>query len=229
MDIISVEFEKSFLVNVKNHEMKVLKDDGFYRHIRFRSPRSISYGFEIITWPGYLSIVGDMGDYVFARTHDMFSFFRNRRASSWDKPGKTIFINPDYWAEKIQAVSRHGDFEVFDESKIKRYILRQFYYYCKYDKLAKKQRRKLKDEIRDDLFDCDLKNEESARDLLYNFSSKYSAIDFDDHSEIPFTRYGTHYGWCLHAIVWGIERYDKAKSDLQKVLLAVDWEAEKNV
>jgi hypothetical protein len=33
-------------------------------------------GFDVVTWPGHLSISGDMGCFVFTRVDDMFTFFR---------------------------------------------------------------------------------------------------------------------------------------------------------
>lgn len=73
------------------HEMTILHDDGLHRHLRFRSPDHGHYWFELITVPGALIFRGDGDSYVFARTTDMFEFFRSRNGS----------INPHYWAEKL--------------------------------------------------------------------------------------------------------------------------------
>src|ERR1039457_99476 len=74
------------------HEMTVIHDDGLYRHLRFQKPGSWIYGYDIVTWPGYLAITGDAGEYMFARLPDMFEFFAGN-----DR------INPQYWAEKLRG------------------------------------------------------------------------------------------------------------------------------
>ena len=71
--------EQSFLKDVAEHQMTVLRDDGVNRHVQFRRPGTICMGFELITWPGYLCYTGDMGTYVFRRLEDMFEFFRTDR------------------------------------------------------------------------------------------------------------------------------------------------------
>jgi hypothetical protein len=88
-----------FAVDAAHHVMKIRRDDGLYRHLEFRRfapprqgepPRLQSfYWFDLVTWPGHLAIDGDMNGYQFARTEDMFGFFRGNR------------INPGYWAEKL--------------------------------------------------------------------------------------------------------------------------------
>lgn len=59
--------EARFPSDIATHRMTVIKDDGVYRHLRFRRPDTNCYSFDILTWPGYLAYVGDMGDYVFQR------------------------------------------------------------------------------------------------------------------------------------------------------------------
>src|SRR5580692_6155935 len=90
-----------FQRDTANHEMTVLHDDGLYRHLRFmqvitdeltgKQSRSSFYWFDLVTWPGNLVINGDMETFAFARSDDMFGFFRGDR------------INPGYWAEKVRA------------------------------------------------------------------------------------------------------------------------------
>lgn len=75
--------------------MKVLRDDGLYRHLRFaafETKHAWHWRFDVLTWPGYLALVGDIADgYVFARVEDMLTFFNHPR------------INPRYWGEKVVA------------------------------------------------------------------------------------------------------------------------------
>src|SRR5258708_33733869 len=93
--------EASFLKDVATHEMIVRRDDGPYRHIRFQRPDTICLYFDVVTWPGFLCFSGDAGCYVFSRLPDMLEFFRYE-----SKPAGKLFINPDYWGQKVEAVDR---------------------------------------------------------------------------------------------------------------------------
>src|ERR1700760_3629526 len=89
---------EAFDREITRHEMKVVRDDGLYRHLRFKRPDTGMYYFDLITWPWHLCITGDASDgLVFSRTEDMFTFF----GSSPD-----YRINPKYWAEKLQIPGR---------------------------------------------------------------------------------------------------------------------------
>jgi hypothetical protein len=101
------QVEARFRSDTTEHIMSVLRDDDVYRHLRFSKPGTHDYRYDLVTWPGYLAIVGDCDDYVFMRTRDMFTWF------AWDRE-----INPGYWAEKLQAVSRHGDARVYSEDAL---------------------------------------------------------------------------------------------------------------
>ena len=90
------ESYERFARDIEKHELTVLRSDGVYRHIRCSKSNSSDMHFEIVTWPGYLAYVGDMGAYTFQRTEDMFEFFRR-------PDGK---INPRYWSEKVEAYGR---------------------------------------------------------------------------------------------------------------------------
>ena len=80
----------------RDYKMKVFKDDGLYRHLRFKNGDSMNGYFDVTTWPGYLCFSGDMGCFVFSRIEDMVEFFAD---------GET----PGYWSEKVQAESIFGD------------------------------------------------------------------------------------------------------------------------
>lgn len=84
---------KQFEGETSEHVITIIKDDGLYRHIRLGRPGNGSiWSWQLITWPGYLTIVGDIGDgWTFSRLEDMFEFFES---SSGD-------INPSYWWEKM--------------------------------------------------------------------------------------------------------------------------------
>lgn len=88
---MSEEIAARFARETAEHQMTVLHDDGLYRHLRFRNPKSGMYWFDLITVPGALIFRGDGDSFVFARLADMFEFFR----------GPVGQINPQYWAEKL--------------------------------------------------------------------------------------------------------------------------------
>lgn len=87
------------LGNVAEHELKALRDDGVYRHLRFKAPDTWMWSFDLVTWPGYLFVGGDIGEgYVFTREHDMLTFFDDGQPDG--------HINPHYWAEKVTRGAR---------------------------------------------------------------------------------------------------------------------------
>lgn len=96
----ATEAAEAFARDTADHELTVLHDDGLYRHLRFirmveqedgtRKPTSF-YWFDIITWPGCLTINGDMETFTFSRVPDMFEFFRGHEP------------NYGYWAEKVRG------------------------------------------------------------------------------------------------------------------------------
>lgn len=91
---------RAFRANTEKHEMRVLHDDGLYRHLRFAEPGTGIWHFDLVTWPGSLAIRGDIGEgFIFTRIDDMLDFFDNGRRG----PGE---INVTYWAEKLDRGSR---------------------------------------------------------------------------------------------------------------------------
>ena len=84
----------TFLQDVAQHQIHVIRDDGVYRHVRFKRPDTYCSHFDLITWPGHLCYTGDMGTYVFTRLRDMFDFFRRPDNEKWHR------IDRRYWAEK---------------------------------------------------------------------------------------------------------------------------------
>ena len=93
--MIRRQFDTStrFLLDTALHRMEIIRDDGLYRHLRMKQPGTSCYYFDIITWPGYLTVTGDMGTWTFSRIADMFDFF-----GAW----KGV-INTHYWSEKLEA------------------------------------------------------------------------------------------------------------------------------
>lgn len=90
------------------HQMRVLHDDGLYRHLRFANPTTSFYWFDVITWPGHLALSGDLGAEVWARNPDMLDFFRH--------DGRPDFR---YWSEKRQSDASPTE---FSERLVRRWV-----------------------------------------------------------------------------------------------------------
>jgi hypothetical protein len=186
------EIAARFARETARHEMQILHDDGLYRHLRFKTPAFGSiYSFDLITWPGCLTIRGDIKEaYTFVRLADMFEFFRRQR------------INPDYWSEKLD-----GDRDrvtVYDqasfEKRVKEYVVEAI--------REGDAPRGIGAEVTRDIFECgDITHEAGARAELESF--KYEGFTFVDTWEWNFRDWDQGFLRACHAIVWGIGRYDK--------------------
>jgi hypothetical protein len=178
-----------------------VREDGLYRHIRCSRPDTGCGSFDVITWPGYLAFVGDMGDFVFSRLPDMFNFFR----------GPDGRINPGYWAEKVKSKSCFGKgVEVFSVEKFHesvRYMARQT--------LDLEDGDDLPEDVIDEL-DALLRAEDEWECVseVRNFSS--DRFDFTDFFEYDNNEYTYHFIHCLRGIVWTINRYDEQKASAEK-------------
>lgn len=103
---------KQFERETSEHQTTVLHDDGLYRHLRFAKPGTRIWSFDIVTWPGHLSIAGDIGDgWTFSREPDMIRFFT---------PATKLDINPGYWWEKLPQQLRKAA-KVFDDEALRKH------------------------------------------------------------------------------------------------------------
>lgn len=205
------------VASTKKHQMAVLRDDGVYRHIRFKEPGTSIWWFDLVTWPGNLVVTGDIGAFHFARLTDMFEFFRN-------PPG---YINAGYWAEKLRGPV---DPTVYQPEIAKRKVFEEFWERRgDYPGQAADIWRALRHEVLDEETLC---SEESVHRALSGFRYRVSVpieperdfvpqrvprrdsllFRFSDTWEWDFRDYDWHFLVSLHAIVWGINQYDKAKS-----------------
>jgi hypothetical protein len=178
------EAESAFPRDIANYAMNVIRDDGLYRHLRFSKPGTMWMHFDIITWPGYLAYVGDMGSYVFSRLTDMFDFFRHDR------------INPEYWAEKVHAMDKIYGIEEYSEDLARAWVKEQL------------DEGDASDEVRADAEGIDYNNGEAR---LYDSIDGVGWYGFDDHLEANFKDYTYLYIWCCLAIVWAVKQYDERK------------------
>lgn len=194
--------QKTFLRDVATHQITIIKDDGLYRHIRLKRPDSTSYYYDLITWPGYLSMTGDMGCYVFQRNRDMFEFFRpDSYALNRVKSG--LYINPCYWGEKLEAVNAQ-------DGAIKKYCPATFTksvkeYFLRHGKKSFNSElfREIKSQVLNSADD-----EYEAVTAVREF--EHEGFEFVDFWEYGITDYTYHYIWACYAIVWGIQQYDAA-------------------
>lgn len=197
-----------FTLDCGHHVMTVRHDDGLYRHLAFRRPGTGLYWFDLITWPGHLTFVGDMGSYTFARTDDMLGFFLSG-------PG----INPSYWAEKLQG-DPGGRTSVirYSEELFRAHVIDAFREHADDHGWVLTDIAALWAEI-DDVLDIG-HDEDLARDALRDFAWKPEPWLDDELLGVvqPFTfspdacwdwelrDYSYRFLYCCHAIRWGAER-----------------------
>lgn len=189
--------ENRFISDVSLHQMTVLRNEGLFRHLRFRTNNSVIMGFDLITWPGSLCIDGDMGTYVFRRLPDMFQFFRTDRQQP--RQGQALFINLGYWAEKVMAADKNGKIEEFDPARAKQRLV---------EELRELRGIKSKEERRD-IYDAVVS---SLDDGEYE-TRRALADEFPDSWEWRLTDFTYQFVWCCYAIAWGIQQYDAAMAE----------------
>lgn len=189
--------EQIFLNDVKDHNLKILRNDGLYRHIILSQEDTYHHWFELITWPNHLCINGDMGTYTFSRVEDMFKFFR-----SSDGP---LYVNTDYWAQKCTARSAE-EISEFSEEIFKSRIKEWYKDFISGVDISDIESEELWQEI-DDEFSGVSSNAEAYEAADAYKSRKYGRI-FEDFSEVDCEDYTYQYRWCCYAIVWAIKEYD---------------------
>lgn len=196
-----MDTKERFALDTAEHKMTILHEDGLYRHLRFKKPKTGMYWFDIITWPGALAIRGDMGNYVFARLDDMFEFFRGHA------------VNEQYWAEKMIA---GPDPMEYDIKRLSRLVME---YVKETDEVEnEEERERLMDAVKQEiLFDERAEySENEAQCLVRDFAfplKSGSTFQFYDTWGWSMKEYTLHFRWCLHAIVYAIQTYDTAKKD----------------
>lgn len=200
------EVASRFAEDTKDHVMTVELDQGVHRCLYFGKPGTSSYSFRIVTWPGHLGYSGDMGDFMFCRLEDMFKFFRGER------------INPSYWAEKCVAVSRDGGVEEFSADAFLAAVRSEIE--ARWDRVEDAPPELVEDVMREAEQHAH-DSRESAITWAVNYafdwehngdSGTFTMQDFWEHD---CTAYTHRFLWCLHALVWGIGKYDESKAAAQ--------------
>lgn len=172
-----------FVNDVRLHSMDVKLDNDVHRHLTFSKNGSSILRFSIVTWPGYICICGDMGEYVWARTRDMFSFVRGSIHSEV------------YFTEKLTAVSEKRGFLEFQHELWEETIEDLLAHFGEVE------------ETRNSLLDLQVNAEpgsfEEACELL-------DGTGIDDVFEwfSGLQDYSYQYLWCLRALQFAVETYD---------------------
>lgn len=197
--------EAQFLLDVAEHQMTILRDDGGNgRHVRFSRPGTVCMHFDLITWPGYLCYTGDMGTYVFQRLTDMFEFFRTDREYK-KRNGAKLAVNLSYWGEKLQATDRDG-YRKYSAEKFKANVMDWVEQRGLTGKLGHGLRNELQSEVLDHADDGADTAYRAAMDFVWNGKRV-----FPDFYEVDSEDYSHRFLWCCYALAWGIEKYDAAK------------------
>ena len=196
-----------FLRDVATHELSIIRNDGLYRHLRFKRPGTSCMYFDLITWPGHLCYTGDMGTYVFSRVSDMLEFFRRDCADQ-------LPINPGYWSEKVQAADggRHPGC-VFEYDHDRYLAVVNEYLSDWLEGLDDEAAAELREAVQDDVLQlADSHDEHGNYNRAYEFSAEVGGqtFEFTDLFERNFRRFTPRFLWCCRALVWGIEKYDAA-------------------
>jgi len=193
--------KENFLKDVKEHEITIFKNDGLYRHIRFRKPHESAFYFDLVTFPHHLVYTGDMGTYVFSRIEDMFEFFRSNDGE--------VHPNFDYWSEKCLSESIFGD-------GIREFSIKEFED-CVVDHarecLGREQEEELTENEKFELYDLLHCNDEyEAVEAIREHCSL--DIPMDDFSWSSCRVFTDHFIWCCCAIQWGIMQYDEKAKEM---------------
>lgn len=97
-----------FLGQTRGHELRVLRDEGLYRHLRVQAPGTRMWSWDVTTWPGHLATSGDIADgLVFTRLEDMIDFFSLPESHRDYYSDGAPSIDVRYWAEKLCGGSSH--------------------------------------------------------------------------------------------------------------------------
>lgn len=201
--------EERFLKDVAQHEMKVVRDDGVSRHVRFQKPGTYCMYFDLITWPGYLCYTGDMGTYVFQRLEDMFAFFRTDRRDFNHNPNG-LSINPGYWGEKLQATDRGDGFRKWSKDKFEQRIREDFAEWLEDGDLSDEQKEEAKEQFESDVICAVDDSKEAAYRAAMDFKFD-GRSPFQDWWEVNTDEYTFRFIWCCYALAWGVQKYDEAK------------------
>jgi hypothetical protein len=202
-----------FAKDIATHRLQTLRDDGLYRHLRVSKPDSGDQHYYIVTWPGYLSITGDMGAYVFQRLDDMFEFFR----APIDRRG---YINPGYWAQKLEAIDARGALRTFNEHGFREHIKKTLDDFLLHADWPIETIDELREQVGAQVLDV---SHDESRAVIAALDFRFSErgeeqynFNFDFENDNFYKEYSFHYIWCCHAIVHAIALYDVDSGEIAR-------------
>jgi hypothetical protein len=186
------------------HTMTVRLDQPPYRDIFFKREDSSLYWFELVTWPGHLTITGDMGTLTFRRVTDMIDFFGD----------STSRINPGYWAEKIQSLHDPLDCRVYDPDKFVQRVCEDFAAYADEHGWVLTRTQELWAALQEFVLN-DAEDERAAVAAASRFS--FPEDTWHPQHKLEFAFYDVwdwdlrvwdqRYLWLCWAVLWGVNRY----------------------
>ncbi len=190
--------KQRFECDIAEHQMTVLLDEGLHRRLRCQKPGTWIYGFDIITWPGYLVMAGDAGNYMFSRIEDMFDFFTGEQ------------INPAYWAEKLRGCPEPYVFS----AEVYRARVREWAAEISQG-METRESAVFLDAVQADLLRRELYDAHEAHRLLDEF--EHDAIRWDSWDRGSFQEFDGRFLWACHAIRWAIIQYKTRTTVLKSV------------
>jgi hypothetical protein len=203
------DFAATFLRDVAQHELTIIRNEGLHRHLRFKRPGTFCMHFDLITWPGYLCYTGDMGTFVFKRLDDMLQFFRK------NEHAPDFRIDLRYWAEKCEAADKIDGITEFSEEKFTSAVLDYLKDWIRdhREETTRDERRELWEAVIDEVLNAaDDYRGDRKQIALHDFShwvntdTRFSFSDWERSTD----EYTQRFLWCCHALEWGIERFDAA-------------------
>ena len=213
-----IDTSTRFLLDTAFHRLEIIRDDGLYRHLRMKQPGTYCYYFDIITWPGYLTVTGDMGTWTFSRIADMFDFF-----GPWEGG-----INTGYWSEKLEAGAGCSAFEMlakeYDHEAFCQSLKESLSEYLEDsegdqpededwdddDDAPDSDKAKVR-EIYRELCNSGFSNDWEAYQAVYEADWLESWSAWDVWDGLMFKTYTSHFRWILFAITWAIAKYHNTK------------------
>jgi len=144
---------------------------------------------------------GDMGEFIFSRTADMFSFFRS--SGHRNDEHSTLAVNFGYWAEKCEAVDKSDGLRKYDPDRFREVVAD----ILKDDEEATDELRlAVEDEVLCAADDGPHAAHEAAD--AFEWKGRRYFADFYEHSLEVYTY---RFLWCCYAMTWGIAEYDNKK------------------
>ena len=204
-----------FFIDINRHQLNIIQDDGVHRHIVLNRPGSSIYLFGLVTWPGHLTVYGDVGTMTFRRVHDMFDFFRT------EHPNGTLATSPDYWAGKSEGLSGSARDQCFewDAEGFELNVNQAFADWKERQEFDPEELEdpdseaaQLVEERTSDINQilAESHNEDEAMIMVRDMDGGYEIFG-DEWWEVRAKRMRPSYLWLCNAIQWGIQQYDKKK------------------